>query len=427
MSIPAILGLTLTGAMLLGVPVSIAIGVATVAALIAGGIPTTFLAQGAFTAVDNFPLMAVPFFILAGTLMETGGLSQRIIIVASKLMGNVTGGLAIVTVLACMFFAAISGSGPATVAAIGSIMIPSMIKRGYGADYSAAVASSGGSLGILIPPSIPMIVYGIVGNVSISDMFIAGVIPGILVGLGLMLVAFVIAKRRGYTGSGEKFSLTELMKAVWEAKWALFAPILILGGIYGGIFTPTESAVIAVVYGMIVGLFIYKELTFKDLPRCFIDAALTVGAVMIILGTSTAFGRLITMYQVPQTVAALIQGISDNKYVVLMLVNSLFLVTGMFMETLSQVIIFTPLLLPVVTALDVDPIHFGILLVMGAEIGFLTPPVGVNLFVAMGIAKVPLEAVSKAVIPFIIALFAVIVLITFFPQLALFLPQVLAE
>ncbi|QNB48443.1 TRAP transporter large permease subunit [Thermanaerosceptrum fracticalcis] len=424
---PAILGIALVVTMLLGVPIAIAIGVSTMAALMAGGIPTTFLAQGAFTSVDNFPLMAVPFFILAGTLMETGGLSQRIVNVASRLMGNVTGGLAIVTVMACMFFAAISGSGPATVAAIGGIIIPSMIKRGYGRDYAGAVASSGGSLGILIPPSIPMIVYGIVGNVSISSMFIAGIIPGILVGLALMLVSYIIARKRGYTGSGEKFSLAELGKAVWEAKWALFAPILILGGIYGGIFTPTESAVVAVVYGMIVGLFIYKELTWKDLPKCFINAALTVGAVMIILGTSTAFGRLITMYQVPQAVASLIGGISQNKYVVLMLVNFLFLITGTFMETLSQVIIFTPLLLPVVTSLGVDPIHFGILLVMGAEIGFLTPPLGVNLFVATGIAKVSLEEVSKAVIPFIIALFAVIVLITFVPQIALFLPQVLAK
>ncbi|MDK2823910.1 MAG: C4-dicarboxylate transporter, DctM subunit [Clostridia bacterium] len=411
--------------MFIGVPIAIAIGVATLVSLVAGGIPTTFLAQGSFTAVDNFPLMAVPFFILAGNLMETGGLSQRLVNVASALLGNVTGGLAIVTIIACMFFAAISGSGPATVAAIGAIMIPSMIKRGYGRDYSGAVASSGGSIGILIPPSIPMIIYGVVGNVSISSMFLAGVGPGILVGLALIIVGFIIAKKRNYTGSGEKFNLGHLLKASWEAKWALFAPVLILGGIYGGIFTPTESAVIAVVYGMVVGLFIYKELKITDLPKVFIDSALTVGSVMIILGTSTAFGRLITMYQIPQLVASSIQAFSGNKYVVLMLVNCLFLVTGMFMETLSQVIIFTPLLLPVVTALGVDPIHFGILMVMGAEIGFLTPPVGVNLFVATGIAEVSLEKISQAVLPFILGLFLVIILVTFFPQISLFLPQLL--
>lgn len=423
MSVPAVLAITFLISMFIGVPIAIAIGVATLVSLVAGGIPTTFLAQGAFTAVDNFPLMAVPFFILAGNLMETGGLSRRIVNVASKLMGNITGGLATVTILACMFFAAISGSGPATVAAIGAIMIPSMIKRGYGRDYAGAVASSGGSIGILIPPSIPMIVYGVVGNVSISKMFLAGVGPGILVGLALILVGYFIAKKRNYTGSGEKFNFIQLLKAMWEAKWALLAPVIILGGIYGGVFTPTESAVVAVVYGLLVGLFIYKELKIADLPRVFIDSALTVGSVMIILGTSTAFGRLITMYQVPQLVASGIGAFSENKYVVLMLVNLLFLITGMFMETLSQVIIFTPLLLPVVTALGVDPIHFGVLMVMGAEIGFLTPPLGVNLFVATGIAGVSLEKVSKAVLPFIIALFLVIVLVTFLPQIALFFPQ----
>ncbi|MFZ5945331.1 MAG: TRAP transporter large permease [Bacillota bacterium] len=425
MSIPVLLAITFVICMFIGVPIAIAIGVATLVSLVAGGIPTTFLAQGSFTAVDSFPLMAVPFFILAGNLMETGGLSQRIVNVASSLLGNVTGGLAIVTIIACMFFAAISGSGPATVAAIGAILIPSMIKRGYGRDYAGAVASSGGSIGILIPPSIPMIIYGVVGNVSISKMFLAGVGPGILVGLALMIVSYIIAKKRNYIGSGEKFSFSHLVKSTWDAKWALFAPVLILGGIYGGIFTPTESAVVAVVYGMMVGLFVYKELKFSDLPKVFIDSALTVGSVMIILGTSTAFGRLITMYQIPQLVASTIGTISDNKYVILMLVNCLFLITGMFMETLSQVIIFTPLLLPVVTALGVDPIHFGILMVMGAEIGFLTPPVGVNLFVATGIAGVSLEKVSKAVLPFILGLFIVIILVTFFPQIALFLPQIL--
>lgn len=423
MSISLILFGSLTIFLLLGVPIAISIGFASLLGLVFSNMPTVYLAQGSFIAVDSFPLMAVPFFILAGNLMETGGLSKRLVRVANVLMGSYTGGLATVTVAACAFFAAISGSGPATVAAIGTIMIPAMIKKGYSKDFASAVAASGGALGILIPPSIVMVVYGVVGSVSIGDLFIAGILPGILISVVLIAVGYVISKKKGYSGSGEKFTFKELGVALKDAFWALLAPVIILGGIYGGIFTPTEAAVVAVVYGFIVGAFVYKELKFDQIYNSLYKTAITVGSVMIIIGVATTFGRLLTMYQIPYKMAMYLSSVSQNKYVILMLINLFLLFIGMFMETLATVIILTPLLLPVVTRLGVDPIHFGILLVVNSEIGFLTPPLGVNLFVASGISKISIERITKAIIPFIIALFAAVTLLTFFPQISTFLPS----
>lgn len=423
MSAPLVLGATLIISLLLGVPIAFSIGTATVAALVAGGVPTEFIAQQSFTSVDSFPLMAVPFFILAGALMETGGLSKRIINVAQCMMGNVTGGFGIVTIIACAIFAAISGSSPATVAAIGSIMIPAMINRGYKKDFAAAVAGSGGGLGIVIPPSIPMIIYGVVTGVSIGDMFLAGFLPGILLSLLMILLVYIISKKRGYVGTGEKFNFGRLIKAIREAIWALLAPVIILGGIYSGVFTPTEAAVIAVVYGLIVGLFVYRELKWQDIPKALISSAMITGSVLIILGTATAFGKLVTMYQIPNQLANLILGVSDNKYIVLLLITALVLFVGTFMETLSIIIILAPLFLPVLTHLGVDPIHFGILLVVGAEIGMMTPPLGVNLFVASGISGLSIERVSKAIFPFVLILILGLIIMLFIPQISLFIPN----
>ncbi|HYE10612.1 MAG TPA: TRAP transporter large permease [Patescibacteria group bacterium] len=425
MSISLVLFGSLTVLLLLGVPIAISIGFASLLGLIYSNMPTVYLAQGSFIAVDSFPLMAVPFFILAGNLMETGGLSKRLVRVANVLMGSYTGGLATVTVAACAFFAAISGSGPATVAAIGTIMIPAMIKKGYSRDFASAVAASGGALGILIPPSIVMVVYGVVGSVSIGDLFIAGILPGIVISAVLIAVGYVISKKNGYSGSGEKFTFRELGIALKDAFWALLAPVIILGGIYGGIFTPTEAAVVAVVYGFIVGAFIYRELKLEQIYNSLYKTAITVGSVMIIIGVATTFGRLLTMYQIPHKMATYLSSVSQNKYVILMLINLFLLFIGMFMETLATVIILTPLLLPVVMRLGVDPIHFGILLVVNSEIGFLTPPLGVNLFVASGISKISIERITKAIIPFIIALFLAVTLLTFLPQISTFLPNLL--
>lgn len=423
MSAPLVLAITLTVSLLLGVPIAFSIGIATLVTLIVGDIPIAFIAQQSFTALDSFPLMAVPYFILAGALMETGGLSKRIINVAQEMMGNVTGGFGIVTIMACALFAAISGSSPATVAAIGSIMIPAMVKRGYSKDFAAAVAGSGGGLGIVIPPSIPMIIYGIVAGVSIGDMFLAGFLPGFLLAGIMILWIYITAKRRGYTGTGVSFNMGRFLRAVWDAKWALFAPVLILGGIYSGIFTPTESAVVAVVYGLIVGLFVYRELKWQDIPRTLISSALVTGSVMIILGTATAFGKLVTMYQIPNMLANAMLGISESKYVLLTLIVLLVLFVGTFMETLSIIIIFAPLFIPIMLKLGVDPIHFGILLVVGAEIGMMTPPLGVNLFVASGISGLSMERVAKAIFPFVLVLVLGLLILTYVPWIATVIPN----
>lgn len=423
MSISIVLFVSLAVLLIMGVPIAIALGGASLLGLLYSGMPTVFLAQGSFIAVDSFPLMAVPFFILAGNLMESGGLSKRIVKVANILMGRYTGGLATVTIAACAFFAAISGSGPATVAAIGSIMIPAMIKKGYSKGFSSAVAASGGALGILIPPSIVMVVYGVVGGVSVGDLFIAGIFPGILISSILILVGYIISKKNHFKGSGEKFELRVFLKALKDAFWALLTPVIILGGIYGGIFTPTEAAVVAVVYGFLVGKFIYKELTLKVFSESLYKTAITVGSVMIIIGVATTFGRLLTMYQIPHKMAIYLSQISQNKFLILMIINAFLLFIGMFMETLATIIILTPLLLPVVTALGVDPVHFGILLVVNSEIGFLTPPLGVNLFVASGISKISLEEITKSIIPFILALIVGITILTFIPEISTFLPQ----
>ncbi|WP_134699486.1 TRAP transporter large permease [Ammoniphilus sp. YIM 78166] len=424
MSAPLVLGLTLVGSLLLGVPIAFAIGISTLVTLFVGGIPIAFIAQQSFTALDSFPLMAVPYFILAGALMETGGLSKRIINVAQEAMGNVTGGFAIVTILACALFAAISGSSPATVAAIGSIMIPAMVQRGYSKDFAAAVSGAGGGLGIVIPPSIPMIIYGIVASVSIGDMFLAGFVPGAFLATLMIAWIYITARKRGYTGTGQAFDMGRFLKAVWDAKWALFAPVLILGGIYSGVFTPTESAVVAVVYGLIVGLFVYKELKWSHIPKTLISSALVTGSVMIILGTATAFGKLVTMYQIPNMLANFLMEISDNKYVLLMLIMALVLFVGTFMETLSIIIILAPLFLPVLVQLGVDPIHFGILLIIGAEIGMMTPPLGVNLFVASGISGLSIERVAKAIFPFVLVLVLGLLIMVFVPWLSLVLPSI---
>lgn len=422
MSAPAVLAITLIISLFLGVPIAFSIGLATLVTLFVGEIPLAFIAQQSFTALDSFPLMAVPYFILAGALMETGGLSRRIINVAQEVMGNVTGGFGIVTILACALFAAISGSSPATVAAIGSIMIPAMVERGYSKDFASAVAGSGGGLGIVIPPSIPMIIYGIVVGVSIGDMFLAGFLPGFLLSGMMILWIYITARKRGYSGTGQSFHFIRFIKAVWDAKWALLAPVIILGGIYKGIFTPTESAVIAVVYGFIIGLFVYRELKWRDIPKTLISSALVTGTVMVILGSATAFGKIVTMYQIPNMLANAMLGFSENKYILLTLIVILILFVGTFMETLSIIIIFAPLFIPILIRLGVDPIHFGILLVVGAEIGMMTPPLGVNLFVASGISGLPMEKVAKSIFPFVIVLTIGLLILTYVPWISTIIP-----
>jgi C4-dicarboxylate transporter DctM subunit len=408
--------------LLLSVPIGIALGLSTLVTIFyTGAIPVQFLMKELVTSVDSFPLMAVPFFILAGEIMGKGGISERLFNFANALVGNKTGGFAMATIVTCMFFAAISGSGPATVAAIGGIMIPAMVKQGYDKKFATATVAAAGSIGVIIPPSIPMVIYGVVGGASIGDMFIAGIIPGLIVGLALMVWAYLYSKKNNYSGSNEKLSFKNIGKTFWEAKWALVIPVIILGGIYGGIFTPTEAAVIAVVYGIFAGLVLYRELRVRDLPKVLADSALTTATVLIIVGSATAFGRLLTIEQIPTQVANFLLSISENEIVIILLITVLLLLVGCFMDTLAAIIILTPILLPIATNLGYDPIHFGIIMVVNLAIGFITPPLGVNLFVGSGISGLSIEQLSKAIIPYFLAMLFSLLMITFIPELSLWL------
>ncbi len=407
--------------LLLSVPIGIALGLSSlVTILYSGSLPLEFLAKELITSVDSFPLMAVPFFILAGEIMGKGGISDRLFRVANSLVGNKTGGFAIATIITCMFFAAISGSGPATVAAIGGIMIPAMVRQGYDKRFATAVVCAAGSLGVIIPPSIPMVIYGVVGSVSIANMFIAGILPGLLVGFALIMYAYFYSKKMGYTGLSEKTSISNIAKAVWDAKWALLIPVIILGGIYGGIFTPTEAAVIAVVYGLIAGLLLYRELKIKDLPSVFANSALTTATILIIVGTATAFGRFLTIERIPDQVAQAMLAISESPIVIILLITLLLLIVGCFMDTLAAIIILTPILLPIAVSIGYDPIHFGIIMVLNLAIGFITPPLGVNLFVGSGISGLSIEALSKAIVPFFLVMLFTLMIVVFLPQISLF-------
>lgn len=409
----------------IGVPIAYALGTATLIVLYAQGTPGVYMPQTAYNATNSFPLMAVPFFVLAGYLMQFGGLSQRLITLAEVLVGGVSGGLACVTVLACVFFAAISGSGPATVAAIGAIMIPAMIRRGYSPGFAGAVASTGGTIGIMIPPSTPMIFYGVTGNVSITDMFMAGILPGLLISAVLLVVSWWLGGQFGADGHDEGGRRTGFLAALRGAWLALLAPVIILGGIYSGAFTPTEASIVAVVYALLVGGPIYRELRWADIHRALLNAVVVCGTVTIIVGLAGGFGRVLTANQIPQEVGAALLRISSDPFVVLLLIGALLIVIGTFMETLATIIILTPILLPVVTQLGVDPIQFGILLIITSEISFLTPPLGANLFVAMRISGSTLEEVTRAVIPYILALTAMTVVLIAFPAISTILPRLL--
>lgn len=411
----------------LGMPIAITIGISAALALWVSGIPIVFLSQIAFSALDSFVFLAIPLFIMAGYIMETGGLSQRIVDFASSLIGRVTGGLAIVTVLACMFFASISGSSPATVAAIGTMMIPSMIRRGYSPKFAGGLTACAGSLGIMIPPSIPMIIYAISADLSIGRMFIAGIVPGLLVGTGLILVAVIISLKRGYSGSEQAFSWRRVGRTAWNGKWALLTPVVVLGGIYSGVFTPTEAACVTVVYALIVSLFIYKDMRLRDLYKITSRAAVTTGSVMIILGFAMAFARYLTIMQIPNEVAALILQVTDNGTVILLLFVVMIMITGMFMDTTVQILIYTPLLLPVLTKFGVDPYHFGIILVVGTELGLITPPVGVNVFIAKTVSETRLIDLAISIIPFVASMLLIQVALVFMPEVISFLPDFLLQ
>ncbi|WP_088007088.1 TRAP transporter large permease [Indiicoccus explosivorum] len=406
---------------LINVPIAVALGLAsTIVFFIQGTVEPIVIVQRMFNAVDSFPLLAVPFFILAGSLMESGGISRRLIRLANVMFGRVKGGLAIVSIVACAFFAAISGSAAATTAAVGALLIPAMVKKGYDKDFSTAVQAAGGTIGVMIPPSVPLVLYGVTAGVSIGSLFIAGILPGILVGGSLILLVYIISLKRGYGGE-EKADFKEFLKAFADAILALLMPVIILGGIYGGIFTPTEAAVVAVVYGLIVGLVIYREIKFKDLIEVFTSSILVTAVIMFIIAGASAFGYYLTRERIPGELTELMLGVTDNWIVALLIINAVLLVAGAFLETSAAIIILTPILVPIVSALGIDLTHFGIIMIVNLAIGFITPPVGINLFVAANIADTKFEKLIGAIIPFIIIMVIDVLIISFIPAISLFL------
>ncbi|MCI8650538.1 MAG: TRAP transporter large permease [Anaerotruncus sp.] len=403
----------------IGAPVGICLGLGMVATVIGGFNVTTltFIAQQMYSGFESLPLVAIPCFMLAGSLMETGGLSKRLVNVAEKMIGHVTGGLGAATVLACMFFGAISGSGPATTAAMGGILIPYMVKARYDRTYATGLAAVAGGLGIIVPPSIPLVVYGVATNTSIGDLFLAGIGPAVVVGALLIIVNYFIAKKQGYVGT-RTFNTKELIAALWDAKWALFLPIIILGGIYGGIFTPTEAAVVAIFYSLFVGLFIYKELKIQDIWTTFYKNTTFVGGIMLTFAPAGALGGVLALLGVPTALSNFLFSITNNKIVVLLIVNVFLVFVGMVMDTTSANIIFSPILLQALKPFGINPVHFGLIMTINLAIGFVTPPVAGNLFVASGMTGIPMEQIAKKALPLIVAMFVALLITTYIPAVS---------
>ncbi|MEJ2478078.1 MAG: TRAP transporter large permease, partial [Desulfobacterales bacterium] len=408
-----ILFVSLLVCFVLGMPIAFSLGVASVTTLQYGSdLPLTLAAQRLFTGTDSFPLMAIPFFMLAGELMESGGISRRLFDFAHAIVGFVYGGLAMVAVVAAMFFAGISGAAAADTAAVGAVSIPAMIRKGYKKGFAAAVQAAGGSIGVIIPPSIPMIIFGVVGGVSIGKMFMGGFIPGLLIGGSLMGVSYVLAKKAGYEKDAF-MGFHKILWTFWGALWALLMPVIILGGILGGIFTPTEAAVVAALYGLVIGFFVYRELRLRDLPRIFTRAAISTSTVMLLIATANIFGWILTAERVPQDVAAYLVTLSSSRYVLYGLILICLLVVGTFMETSASLIILTPVFLPVVEKLGIDPVHFGVVMVTALAIGMLTPPLGICLFISCNIAHIQLSEIVRYITPFLVIMIAMLVLITY--------------
>ena len=413
--------------LILATGASIGVGLALSSAIVLYAIidmPLIVVVQRMFTSVDSFSFMAVPFFMLAGAFMSAGGVTKRIVDFSMALVGALAGGLALVVAVAGMFFAALSGSSAATTAAIGSAMIDEMEKRGYPRSFAAAVVASGGTVGIVIPPSITMVVYGSIANTSIADLFLGGFAPGILMGLSMCLVSWVIAKKQGYKGEGQ-FSIMRALRSFRECFWALMMPVIILGGIYGGIFTPTEAAAVAAVYGALVGFFIYKELTLKDIPKTLLSAAYNTTMIMFVVGAANVFGWILTNAQVPHALAQNFTHLTNSPIVFLMLVNVLLLFIGTLINASAAVVILTPILLPVALSMGTDLMFFGVLMVVHLAIGCITPPVGLDLFIVSSITGISIDKVTAKVMPYLLILLADLVILTYIPSIITFLPNML--
>ena len=426
MQVEMLIWVVLFACLLLGVPIFVSLGMSAFIVLTMTEIPLTIIPLDLFKMAEMFPLLAIPAFIFAGALMQRADMALQIVETMQAIVGRVRGGLGIVTIMGCMFLAALIGSGPATAATMGTLMIPAMIKEGYDKDYSAGICATGGTMGILIPPSNPMIVYGVIGNVSVTGLFMAGFLPGFLVGGMLIMTAYFIARKRGYKGSDKSYTVGEFSKIAWKNKWSLGAPVVILGGIYGGIFTPVEASVVAVLYSLMVGFFVTKKLRSLNLLwDSFISAAETSGMVLMVIGVTQLFARFLTMYQVPQNLAKWSMSVSTNPQIILLMIAGFLFILGMFMEELATMAVVTPILVPLARQVGIDPIHLGIMMVMTNQVAMLTPPLGVNLFVAMSVGKISLEEAAKAVLPFMLVIMVATIIIIFFPEVVLFLPKLL--
>jgi len=404
-----------------GIPIAYSLGISSLVTIIHEGFPLMVIPQKLFGGMDSFPLLAIPFFMLSGDLMNGGGLNKRIIRVANAFLGNLPGSLPIITIVASAFFAAISGSAVATVAAIGGITIPAMIKQGYPDHYAAGVASSASIVGPIIPPSITLIVYGASLQLSISELFLASAVPGVLISLAFIIVAVYQAKKHNYPREG-KSDAKEKIEAVKDGFWALMMPAIILGGIFSGLFTPTEAAVVSVVYSFIIGLFVYKGFTVKDLPKILSEAAVSTATIMLILATSKILAWVITVINLPVMVADAILGLTSSSFLIMLLINMILLIVGCLMEANAAIIILIPILVPIVTQLGMSPITFGVMMTINLCLGLLTPPVGVCLLLGSQMAGSKFEQAVSSMLPFFAVGLIVLFLTTYVPALTLWLP-----
>ena len=421
----AFLFISLFGLMLIGVPVAVSLGASTVITMLFfTDLDVATIPQLIFDGINKFALMAIPMFILAGNLLSKGGSARRIIDFAKSMVGHLPGGLPMSAIFACVIFAAVSGSSPATVVAIGSIMFVAIKEAGYPKEYAVGGITTAGSLGILIPPSVVMIVYGVTAEVSIARLFMAGVVPGLMLGGMMILQTYIGAKRLGFKATTPE-PWSERIKKFFRAFWALLIVVVVIGGIYGGIFTPTEAAAASAIYALIISLFVYKDIKFKDLWDICLESAITTAMIFFIIANAVVFAYLLTSENIPQTIADSILAANIGKIGFLIIVNVLLFIMGQFMEPSSVVMIMVPLLLPIATALGVDPVHFGILLIVNMEIGMITPPVGLNLFVASGLTGMNLKDVIVSCLPWTLTLFIGLILVTYIPEISLWLPNLM--
>ncbi|GAL35872.1 TRAP-type C4-dicarboxylate transport system large permease component [Vibrio maritimus] len=418
-----VLFLVFFGLLILGFPIAITLGIASMSYLVMADISLTVIPQKMFAGIDSFVLLCIGGFILAGNLMNRGNITEQIIGLSNAMLGHIRGGLGLANVSGSMLFGGVSGTAVADTASIGSVMIPGMAKSGYDKPFAAAVTAASSTIGPIIPPSVPMIIVGTLTSISVGKLFLAGAVPGLLLGVGMMATTYFISVKRGYPKE-KRATLSEIVHHLRTSCWAISLTFLILIGIVGGFFTPTEASVVAALYAMIIGMFVYKGLSFRDLPKILLSTAVTTASLMLLVGLANVFGWILTSEKIPQMIASAILTISENPIIVLLIINLLLLLVGSFMETIAALIILFPTLLGVATAVGVDPVHFGIIAVLNLMIGLTTPPVGVCLFVASGIGGIPMEKVVKAIVPFLLCNLAVLLMVTYIPALSLWLPSV---